>query len=254
MTIRENDKLIKQNFIRDGYVVIRGFLSLTETQSVSDRVSHFIRETLPRLDPAEVMYEDKKNPKSMKQIPHLDAHVPFFGEMLRSDPFVHLSELLLEDQVSPVGMQWFDKPPGISKPTPAHQDGFFFMLEPNEAVTMWLALDDVDDANGCIRYVPGSHKAGMRSHGKTEVVGFSQAITDFGEKDRQQEVAIHAQPGDLLVHHSMTIHSAGGNTTSNRHRRALQLVYYAQRAKQDKDRWQAYEASLKSELINEGKL
>lgn len=50
------------------------------------------------------------------------------------------------------------KPPRIGKGTPPHQDGYYFMLEPNEAVTMWMALEDVNEENGCVRYVKESHK------------------------------------------------------------------------------------------------
>ena len=254
MNIPTNKKVIEESFTRDGYAVIRGFLNRAQVENASQQVSHFIDNVLPQLDASEAMFEDRENPETLKQIPNLSAHSPFFQEMLSSERFVDLAELLLDGQVAPVGIQWFDKAPGASQATPAHQDGFFFMLQPNEAVTMWLALGDVDDANGCLRYVPGSHRTGLRNHGRTDVVGFSQAITDYDTNDREREVAIHAEPGDLLVHHSLTIHTAGANTSSNRHRRALQMVYYAEHAKQDKEQYQAYEESLKNELVENGKL
>ena len=249
-----NRRAIKENFAREGYVSIRGYFDRAQVENASQQVSHFIDKVLPQLDSSEAMFEDRENPETLKQIPNLSTHSPFFQEMLSSDRFVDLAELLLDDQVAPVGMQWFDKAPGASQATPAHQDGFFFMLQPNEAVTMWLALDDVDDANGCLRYAPGSHRTGLRNHGRTDVVGFSQAITDYDTRDRGREVAIHAQPGDLLVHHSLTIHAAGANTSSSRRRRALQFVYYSQRAKQDNQRYQAYQELLKRELAEKGKL
>jgi ectoine hydroxylase-related dioxygenase (phytanoyl-CoA dioxygenase family) len=51
-------------------------------------------------------------------------------------------------------MQYFNKPPSVGQPTPPHQDGYYFMLDPCEAVTMWFALDEVDEENGRMRYVP----------------------------------------------------------------------------------------------------
>ena len=44
-----------------------------------------------------------------------------------------------------MNLQYFNKSPGANKPTPPHQDGYYFMITPCEAVTMWLALDEVDD-------------------------------------------------------------------------------------------------------------
>lgn len=74
--------------------------------------------------------------------------------------FEKLASILLHDEVIGKNIQYFNKPPKIGKPTPAHQDGYYFMLEPNEAVTMWMALEPVDEENGCVRYVKGSHKKG----------------------------------------------------------------------------------------------
>ena len=43
------------------------------------------------------------------------------------------------------------------------------------------SIKDVDDENGCINYVRGSHKKeGYRPHGKSEILGFSKGVTDFG--------------------------------------------------------------------------
>ena len=249
-----NKAQIKQEFDRDGFAVLSGFLSRNEADEISTRIGCFIREALPCLDHAEAMYEDVNRPESIKQIPRLAAHDTYFDDLLRSDRLVQLAELLLEDQAKPMNLQWFDKVPQLGKPTPPHQDGFYFMIEPNEAVTMWLALDEVDDANGCVRYVRGSHRTGLRPHGRTDVVGFSQAISDYGAHDRQQEVAIHANRGDLLVHHALTIHTAGGNKTRDRHRRALGFVYHAGRAQHDQQRFEAYQQLLKRELTDQGKL
>jgi len=100
------------------------------------------------------------------------------------------------------------------------------MIKPAEAVTMWLALDHVDEENGCVRYVHGSHEWGMRPHGRT------------------QTIALPAAPGDLLVHHCMTIHRADGNQSATRSRRALGLIYYSADAQVDEEAHAAYQARL----------
>ena len=103
--------------------------------------------------------------------------------------FESLAATLLGHSVNGINMQYFNKAPGVSQPTPAHQDGFYWMLEPCEGVTMWLAMDNVDEENGCVRYVRGSHKMGMRAHGASGTLGFSQAMLDFpNEHDKENEV------------------------------------------------------------------
>ncbi len=108
---------------------------------------------------------------------------------------------------------------------------------------MWLALNEADEENGCLRYIPGAHKRGIRPHQLTQIVGFSQGITDFGENDLSSEKAIPAKPGDLLVHHWVMVHRAEANT-SNRERWGLGSVFYAARAKLDEEKEAAYKQDL----------
>ena len=138
--------------------------------------------------------------------------------------------------------------------TPPHQDGYYFRLEPNEAVTMWLALEDVDEENGCVRYVPGSHKLGMRPHGMTGTLGFSRGITDYGPEDVHKEVFFPTKAGDLLVHHSLTIHRADGNSSLSRTRKAIGLIYYAEKAKQDVKAVEAHRRQLTRDLKAQDKI
>jgi hypothetical protein len=54
--------------------------------------------------------------------------------------------------------------PRFSKPTPPHQDGYYFRIKPQRAVTGWVALDPADKINGCLHYVKGSASAPIRPH------------------------------------------------------------------------------------------
>ena len=118
-----------------------------------------------------------------------------------------------------------------------------------------MALDVVDKKNGFVRYLKGSHKNGLRSHRKTKSLGFSQGISDFGtEADRSDEVICSAQPGELLVHHAMTIHRAEANTSKTRSRRALGFIFYGERALEDVEANRKYKQKLEGELATTGKI
>ena len=61
--------------------------------------------------------------------------------------------------------QLFMKPPRFGSEKPYHQDNFYFRCTPGDhVVTAWIALDDVDEENGCLRYISGSHKKGIIGH------------------------------------------------------------------------------------------
>ncbi len=238
-----------ETFRRDGYVLFQQFVSGDELYGLQGNVARFIDEVLPSLPSEHVFYEDKDDASTLKQIQQMGEYDPYFGRWMNEGPFREVAELLLGGPVVPKNMQYFNKPPRIGKPTPPHQDGYYFMLDPCEAVTMWFALDDVDSENGCVRYVCGSHLQGMRSHSRTTTLGFSQGITDYPtDNDKAREVAMPAHPGDLLVHHALTIHRAEGNNSQTRSRQALGFIYYSESAQQDKAAHHAYQENLKCEM------
>jgi phytanoyl-CoA hydroxylase len=106
-----------------------------------------------------------------------------------------------------------------------------------------------------VRYVRGSHLRDMRPHGRTETLGFSQGITDFGQAaDSRNEVTCPAQPGDLLAHHALTIHRADANASLTRSRRALGFIYYGKSARENLAAHEAYQSKLTTEMEVVGKI
>jgi phytanoyl-CoA hydroxylase len=246
---------LQQLFQVDGFVALRCFVHGRPLQELLTNVDRFVRDVVPQLPPEHVFYEDKKDPATLKQIQHMGDHDPAFYELLTASRFREVAELLLHGPVVPRNLQYFNKPPGVGVATPPHQDGYYFMLDPCEALTMWLALDDIDAENGCVRYVPGSHSRGMREHRRTQTLGFSQGIVDYpSNEDADLEVAVPAKSGDLLVHSALTIHRADGNHSATRSRRALGLVYYSERARTDSAAHAAYQCRLAEDMKAAGKI
>lgn len=241
---------IKAEFQENGYLFIPGFLTKEEVANINKNFSRVIKEVIPGMAENKVFYEDKTDTATLKQVMDIHTHDVFFNDVLSNGKFKDLAEFLLDDKVIGKNLEYFNKPPLIGKPTPPHQDGYYFMLDPSVAVTMWMALEQADEENGCVKYVKGSHLKGMRPHGRTKTLGFSQGIIDFGtDDDLQNEIAFPAQPGDLLVHHSLTIHRAGGNTTANRDRKALGLIYFGESAREDVEAKKAYQEKLQKERV-----
>lgn len=251
---KEVNTKLRQDFLKDGYILFPQFLNQDEIDLVDKKIQEFITLKVSTMPTTEVYYEEKDNKDTLKQLQKLFDYDPFFFDMMFGSRFEKLASILLDDEVVGKNIQYFNKPPKIGQPTPAHQDGYYFMLSPNEAVTMWMALEPVDEENGCVRYVKGSHRYGMRSHGRTGTLGFSQGITDFGcPNDLQNEVFFPTHAGDLLVHHSLTIHRADGNQ-SNRTRKAMGFIYYAAKAKEDKAAHEEYAKNLAKELAMDKKI
>ncbi len=241
----------KESFEQDGFVAMPGFYDAHQLQDIEAAFERFVAERVTALPPEHVFYEDKANRTTLKQIQRMHEHDDFFEDLLNGKLKL-LAEELLKEPVLPKNLQFFNKPPGIGKATPPHQDGYYFMIEPCQALTLWLALDNVDEENGCVRYIRGSHMRGMRPHARTQTLGFSQGISDYVSD--ADEAACLARPGDLLAHHALTIHRADANNSVNRSRRALGFVFYGISAKEDKPAHEAYQRKLKMELVETGKI
>ena len=251
----ENDPAIqaaRQDFDRDGFAVVRAFLSPDALRELLDQIDRYVREVVPKLDGAEVYYEEMGKRDTIMRLERMDQYDPYFDGFLRGR-WMTLAELMLGEPVVPQRIAYFDKPPLVGKETPPHQDGFYTRLEPNEGINFWLALDPVDEQNGCLRYVRGSHRRGLRTHKGTEVLGFSQAVNDFGEEDLKNEAVITAEPGDLIFHHLVTIHRAGANR-SDRSRRALGGQYWSHRARYDAEGHAEYQRRLHEKLAARGRI
>ena len=243
----------RTRFEADGFVATPGFCNANELLTIESALAKFISDALSNLPPEEVFYEDKGDSSTLKQIQRLHEHDEFFASVVEGSPKT-LAEELLGEPVIPKNLQYFNKPPGVGQATPPHQDGQFFMLEPCHALTMWMALDPVDEENGCVRYLRGSHLHGMRPHGRTQTLGFSQGITDYNQEDIREEIPCPAKPGDLLAHHALTIHRADANLSHTRSRRALGFIFYGESACEDKLAHEAYQKNLVEEMSAAGKI
>lgn len=236
----------KAAFDRDGFVIVRQMLPPEEFAELKRQIDRYVRDVVPTLADGEAFYVDKSNPQTLKQLQRM-AVDPYFRDYSKNPSWVGLAEALLGEPVSGQEPEWFNKPPGTSHPTPPHQDNYYFNLQPPNVLTIWLALDVVDDDNGCLKYVRGSHRRGVRPHGASRILGFSQGITDFGPDDEAQEVPIHLQPGDAVAHWGNTIHRAEPNRTADRHRRAFAMVLRGASCRIDEASRARYFAALKAQ-------
>ncbi len=246
----------QKDFERDGYIAIKPLFDADKIAEINSELARFIKTVVPTMPDSHVYYEDINNKSSLKQIQKMFEHDAYFADLMTNGVVRDVAEHLLQDKARPVNMQYFNKPPSVGQATPAHQDGYYFHLNPCSAVTGWLALEPVDEENGCVRYVRGSHKGDtFRPHGYTGLIGFSQGITDFGtEEDKQSTVSVEGDAGTFLMHHARTIHYAGANKSTTRSRRALGFIYYANQAKEDSESQKRYQIELEQSLRAAGKI
>jgi phytanoyl-CoA hydroxylase len=242
----QNFNQYRSAFDRDGFVVVRQFLPPADLADLLANLDRYIREVVPRLPDSDAFYIDRSRPETLKQMQHM-AGDPYFRAYPKHPIWQALAEALVGEPVNGEEPEWFNKPPGTQSPTPPHQDNYYFCLKPPHVVTLWLALDPVDEENGCLRYVAGSHRRGIRPHGRSNILGFSQGITDYGPQDQALEVLVHLKPGDAVAHHGETIHRADPNRSAERHRRAFAMVFKGVSCRRDEEAFARYQAALQAQ-------
>lgn len=237
---------LKAQYDRDGYVIVRQLLPPAEFHELQQNLDRYVRQVVPNLPETDAFYDDRSRPETLKQLHRMDQD-PFFATYVRHPKWVALAESLAGEKVTNLPAEWFNKPPLSVKGTPPHQDNYYQSYEPCNVLTIWMAMDVVDDENACLRFVPGSHRKAVRPHSRSEVLGFSQHITDYGPDDAAREVAIHLQPGDVSVHHGNLIHLAGANRSATRHRRAFAIVYIGESCRRNEEAFQRYLSVVKAQ-------
>jgi hypothetical protein len=145
--------------------------------------------------------------------------------------FAHDPDLLdlVESVIGPDIVFWtaalFCKPGGEGRAIPWHQDGVYWPLRPPATVTVWIALDHSRIENGCLRYVPGSHRRGPLRHEQSAEDGMvlNTAVAE-SEIDLGTARCVELSAGQLSMHEIYLVHGSAPNT-SPRRRAGLTLRY-----------------------------
>ena len=98
-----------------------------------------------------------------------------------------------------------------------HQDySYWTRTKPIAHITCWCALDDATPENGCLQYIPGSHKWGLLP--KPVIAGDLHGIREFLSEDQKKEFdnrkLAPVKAGEAIFHHSLTLHGSGENKST----------------------------------------
>lgn len=224
----------KGEYLDKGYTIYRQFLKKDEINKLNEEIDNL----QGILEIGEEVF-DEDNTGKIKQIQYLQKRGKIFEDLMKKTiPLA--TELIGHANFTLLNMQLFEKHPQISKPTRAHQDNAYFKLMPTNALTIWIALDDIDEENGCLYYAPYTHQTPTRKHSRyhkhttfrirSGVPGLSLCLHEHPE---ETDIKIETKAGDLLVHNCNTIHRAGKNSSLDRRRRAIGIVFIPNECKID---------------------
>lgn len=136
----------------------------------------------------------------------------------------YVSDLLGENVIG-WGSHFFCKMPHDGKTVAWHQDSSYWPLTPSKAVTVWLAIDDADVENACMRFIAGSHHYGhmtFRDSNPDEHNVLNQSIDNAEQYGTPADDELKA--GYCSIHSDLLLHGSEANN-SDRRRCGLTIRY-----------------------------
>ena len=121
---------------------------------------------------------------------------------------------------------FFAKPAHNGRATPWHQDGEYWPIRPVATCTAWIAIDDANTTNGCLKLIPGSHKKDELLAHETNPdpnLTLNQEVLS-SEFDESRSVDLVLEAGQMSLHDVRMVHGSEANT-SPYPRRGMTLRY-----------------------------
>ena len=158
------------------------------------------------------------------------AHMKYGGvyDILTNRRIVDCVADLLGEDVIAWGSHFFCKMPGDGRAVSWHQDASYWPLTPSHAVTVWLAIDDADLDNGCMKFIAGSHHSGHLTYKQSspeEHNVLNQTVVN-AESFGTGIVVDDLKAGQASIHNDLLLHGSDANMSSRR-RCGLTLRYAA---------------------------
>lgn len=216
---------------RDGAAVVRGVIPPEWVALVRDAVARLVAAP----GPAVLDFTGDGGPRFLSLAFAWTVDDAFAAWALRG-PAVEIAGQVLGGSggVTLFYDQVFAKDPGATTPAPWHQDFPYHPLDGARQVRIWAPLDVVTADSGAVRYLRGSHRWGrvFRPTGFRDTALYSGLDDGYEElPDVESEhpgdddwLVAEADPGDVVLHHPLTVHGSPGNTSA-RPRRAITAFY-----------------------------
>jgi len=218
-----------------------------------------------QLESMEEDWLDNGLPRPLNSYKRVNAHLvmPFAFEIGQHPAMLDVIEGILGPDLMIYSVEFFIKEARSPHLVTMHQDLTYWGLgETSGMVTAWLALSPATPQSGCMDFVKGSHKQPIQPHRdsfhKHNLLSRGQEIAvDVADEDK---TAIEIHPGQISLHHGLTIHGSGPNFSDDR-RIAVVIRYIRPDVKQivgakdyavlvrGEDRFQNFEATKSPERL-----
>lgn len=207
------------DYERDGFIVARNLFSREEAGALRD---HYMALRSRGEYPGDFAGVDPVEADPLKKYPRM-IHMQRWDETSLNwmiDPRLNavMTDLLGKSPYAVQTMLYF-KPAG-ARGQALHQDQFYLRVQPGTCMAAWMALDPIDEENGCMKVVAGSHHLPVLCTERADTkVSFTDITVPVPEE--MPVVSVVMEPGDVLFFNGSVIHGSFPNVSQDRFRRSL---------------------------------
>jgi len=210
------------SFRRDGFVIVRGLADRQQCEQMKSLAQgHLAQDVQPVEYEAQTKYPgspaslDAPGGTTVRRLLQVYTRDPLFGNWATSRAIRGRLSSLLGPRLELSQAHHncvMTKNPAFSSATAWHQDIRYWSFEKPELISVWLALGQEHEENGCLLLVPGSHRIDFR---REQFDGALFLREDLQENRTilQGRLAAELDEGDVLFFHCRLLHAAGRNRT-----------------------------------------
>lgn len=218
----------KNALLENGFLVQRALIPpewLAQIQREAEGLHEAMAEHTPEgVHVSWEEFDDPAKPKRIRQLMHGELVSEGLKRLVYSDNVLDALESVMGPDIAFFHCKLLMKAAYDGTITPWHQDYGYWHRKENRPLMMncMLAIDDADEQNGAIQFVPGSHKAGLLEHERRNTA-FGVYLPGYFQK-RDDAVLVPLNAGDAVFFNSLVVHGSDANR-SDRDRRAVTIAY-----------------------------
>ncbi len=234
-----------QQFKNDGFIVLRSVVDAERCDAILEVAKEHLDQMIEPME-TELGYDSRSKAYRTKVTDYSsqaeEEHIivrrlrqvydrsPLFKAWMEDEKIRPVLQQVLDDEVVLTTAHHnsiMTKMPHLSSATGWHQDRRYWSYSDDNLVSVWLALDDENDENGVLEFIPGSHKIHFKTEQFDEKEYFSNTYIP-NKKIISTKVSTDLKKGDVVIFHSLLLHRANKNSTD---KAKISFVYTVKGAK-----------------------
>lgn len=246
-------QLIKKKLDENGWVIVKKFFTKKKILLNKKKIFNFLKINHLKYQGRYINYvgEKKKFSKinSFHKLEDCYSVKKFYENEILKLAYVLFENTKPELRAS----ELFRKPKLDGLKAAPHQDDFYWNVKKNKGITIWIALDKANKANGSVYYYTSSHKLGLLFHKPSFGKGTSQTIADLNLLKKFKKEYVSVDIGDIVIHNSLVVHGSHKNE-SKKNRSGWTFAVKPKNAPYDKKRTKKFVKSLNYQISLREKL